>query len=143
MRISARLLFPFVASLMFQVGAQAAPFRVGLVIDAGGKGDKGFNNAAWTGIERAREALNLTTVAAEVTPSKNHEALLRNFAKQKFDLVIAPSRQAAARASVARAKTAKRLSPSPRLFRSVPSCCSMMAAKPLHPSDIRLSAAAD
>lgn len=29
-------------------------FRVGLVFDVGGRGDKSFNDAAWAGLERAR-----------------------------------------------------------------------------------------
>ena len=36
--------------------AGSAPLQVGLVFDIGGRGDKSFNDSAYRGLERAREA---------------------------------------------------------------------------------------
>ncbi|MDW8467306.1 MAG: hypothetical protein RML35_14415 [Chloroherpetonaceae bacterium] len=39
--------------------AGSANFRVGLVFDVGGRGDKSFNDAAYLGLERAARELSL------------------------------------------------------------------------------------
>ncbi len=66
-----------------------AAFRVGLVLDTNGKKDKGFNAAAFQGLEKAKAALGFEAEAVEAASESDHEAQLRNFAKKRYDLVIA------------------------------------------------------
>ena len=73
---------------------QAAPsgphvgFRVGLVFDVGGRGDKSFNDAAYQGVARAERELGVTVELLEPTGAEDREAALRLFAARGFDLVI-------------------------------------------------------
>ena len=70
-------------------GAHAAPFKVGLVFDKGGKDDKSFNSAANEGAKKAVAELGVQLKAVESADDNSYETLLRNFARAKFDLVIA------------------------------------------------------
>jgi len=70
-------------------GAAADSLKVGLVIDKGGKEDRGFNAAAVSGLERAKRALHVSTEIREAAGDLAHEPLLREFAKQGYGLVIA------------------------------------------------------
>jgi basic membrane protein A len=63
-------------------------FRVGLVFDVGGRGDKSFNDAAWIGLSRAADELGVATEVVEPTGAEDREAALRLFAARGFDLVI-------------------------------------------------------
>ena len=65
-----------------------ARFRVGLVFDVGGRGDKSFNDAAWEGISRAGRELGVTTEILEPSGAEDREAAMRLFAARGFDLVI-------------------------------------------------------
>jgi basic membrane protein A len=65
-----------------------AKFRIGLVFDVGGRGDKSFNDAAWEGISRARQELGVTTESLEPSGAEDREAAMRLFAARGFDLVI-------------------------------------------------------
>ena len=65
-----------------------ARFRVGLVFDVGGRGDKSFNDAAWEGISRAGSELGVTTEILEPSGAEDREAAMRLFAARGFDLVI-------------------------------------------------------
>ncbi|MGZ3709875.1 MAG: BMP family lipoprotein, partial [Bdellovibrionota bacterium] len=67
----------------------SAAIRVGLVLDKGGKDDRGFNAAAFAGLERAKDALHVEVEAVEAQGDAGHEPLLRQFAKKGFDLVLA------------------------------------------------------
>ncbi|MSP23964.1 MAG: BMP family ABC transporter substrate-binding protein [Myxococcales bacterium] len=62
--------------------------RVGLVFDVGGRGDKSFNDAAYLGIERARNELGVEVFVLEPSGSEDREAALRLFAARGLDLVI-------------------------------------------------------
>ncbi len=66
----------------------AAGFRVGLVFDVGGRGDKSFNDAAWLGLSRAARELHVATEVVEPAGTEDREAALRLFAARSFDLVI-------------------------------------------------------
>jgi basic membrane protein A len=63
-------------------------FRVGLVFDVGGRGDKSFNDAAYIGLERARHELGVRVEYLEPTGAEDREAAMRLFAARGFDLVI-------------------------------------------------------
>jgi basic membrane protein A len=63
-------------------------YRVGLVFDVGGRGDKSFNDAAWEGISRAARELGVTTEILEPSGAEDREAAMRLFAARGFDLVI-------------------------------------------------------
>jgi basic membrane protein A and related proteins len=63
-------------------------FRVGLVFDVGGRGDKSFNDLSWAGLSRAQKELSVYTEFVEPTGAEDREAALRLFAARGFDLVI-------------------------------------------------------
>jgi basic membrane protein A len=69
--------------------ALAAPLRVGLVFDKGGKDDKSFNSAANSGANRAVKELGVQLKSVEANDTSSSEPHLRNFARAKFDIVIA------------------------------------------------------
>src|SRR5215471_11268196 len=68
--------------------APAAEFRVGLVLDRGGKDDKSFNASAFEGGSRAKKELGISLKYVEATDDNAFEPLLRAFAQRNFDLVI-------------------------------------------------------
>lgn len=84
-------------ALLFVLGAvvvrdtgkkQGAGRRVGLVFDIGGKNDKSFNEAAWRGLQRARDELGVDVQYIEPTEGADRESALRTLAAGKLDLVI-------------------------------------------------------
>lgn len=66
----------------------AAPLRVGLVLDKGGKDDKSFNSAAYAGATKAEKDLKIELKYVEATDVTALENLHRSFARKNFDLVI-------------------------------------------------------
>ena len=66
----------------------ATRVRIGLVFDVGGRGDKSFNDAAYAGLERARNELGARVEYVEPTDSDDRVSALRLFAARGFDLVI-------------------------------------------------------
>ncbi len=74
-------------SFYFFSFAQAA-FKVGLVLDRGGKDDKSFNTSAYTGATKAEKELGIELKYVEATDNNSIESLLRNFAQKKYDLII-------------------------------------------------------
>ncbi|MCB9562415.1 MAG: BMP family ABC transporter substrate-binding protein [Kofleriaceae bacterium] len=68
-------------------GANAG-IKVGLVFDVGGRGDKSFNDAAWLGLQRARDELGVTIQAIEPGDGSDREGALRQLAAGGSDLVI-------------------------------------------------------
>jgi len=69
-------------------GTAASSFRVGLVFDVGGRGDKSFNDAAYIGLERARRELGVGVEYVEPTGAEDREAAMRLFAARGLDLVV-------------------------------------------------------
>jgi basic membrane protein A and related proteins len=65
-----------------------AGLRVGLVFDIGGKNDKSFNEAAWRGLERARQELGIDGTYVEPSEGADRETALRTLAARGVDLVI-------------------------------------------------------
>jgi basic membrane protein A len=71
---------------LFQISA--AEFKVGLVLDRGGKDDKSFNASAYAGAARAQEKGGVFLKCVEAPDDNAFEPLLRAFAKRNFDLMI-------------------------------------------------------
>ncbi len=66
----------------------AAPFRVGLVFDVGGKGDKSFNDSAYEGLTRAAARMPIEIADFEPGADVDREVGLRKLASRGYDLVI-------------------------------------------------------
>jgi basic membrane protein A len=62
--------------------------HVGIVFDAGGKDDRSFNAAAWTGVSRAAKDLPIVLRDAEPGDPNSVEPALRAFAERGYNLVI-------------------------------------------------------
>jgi basic membrane protein A len=76
-------------TILGQVAQSAwADFRVGLVLDRGGRDDKSFNASAYEGASQAREKLGIHLKYVEATDDNAFEPLLRAFAQKDFDLII-------------------------------------------------------
>ena len=70
------------------LAAPAAAYKVGLVFDVGGRGDKSFNDAAYRGLERAKKELKVATDYIEPSDAADRENALRQFASGDSDLII-------------------------------------------------------
>src|SRR5512140_3292505 len=65
-----------------------AEFKVGLVLDRGGKDDKSFNSSAYQGAAKAKEKLGVFLKYVEATDDNAFEPLLRAFAQRSFDVIV-------------------------------------------------------
>ena len=65
-----------------------AEFKVGLVLDRGGKDDKSFNASAYKGANEAKEKVGITLKYVEATDDNAFEPLMRAFAQKDYDLII-------------------------------------------------------
>lgn len=74
--------------LIFIFSLPVFAFRVGLVLDKGGKDDKSFNAAAYQGAMRAKKELGIELKYVEATDFIVIEQFLRTFAKKNYDLII-------------------------------------------------------
>src|SRR5579884_593892 len=74
--------------LIFLQTASAAEFKVGLVLDRGGKDDKSFNSSAYQGAMEAKKKLGIFLKFTEAADDNAYESLLRAFAERDFDLII-------------------------------------------------------
>jgi basic membrane protein A and related proteins len=72
----------------FSFSAFAADFKVGLVLDRGGKDDKSFNTSAYEGATEAKKKLGIFLKYVEAADDNAYEPLLRAFAQRDFDLII-------------------------------------------------------
>lgn len=62
--------------------------KAGLVFDVGGRGDKSFNDAAYRGLEKAKEELGIEYEYIEPGPGADREAALRQFASRNDISII-------------------------------------------------------
>jgi len=69
-------------------GSGAKPLVVGLVFDVGGRGDKSFNDAAYAGLERAKQELGIEFVTLESGEGADREAGLRQLAAGDAALIF-------------------------------------------------------
>lgn len=68
--------------------AARADFKIGLVLDKGGKDDKSFNSAAYEGLIKAGKDFHVKTKYVEASDDNSYEPLLRSMASLDFDLII-------------------------------------------------------
>ena len=66
----------------------AAPFKVGLVFDIGGRGDKSFNDAAYAGLDKAQKELGIEFSTLETAEGSDREAQMRQFAAGDAGLIF-------------------------------------------------------
>lgn len=71
-----------------QARRDGCKIRVGIVFDIGGKNDRSFNAAAWEGVKRAREDLDICLYDVEPGNPTSIEPAMRAFAEKNFDLII-------------------------------------------------------
>jgi basic membrane protein A and related proteins len=67
---------------------EGCKIRVGIVFDIGGKNDRSFNAAAWEGVKRAKQDLDICLYDVEPGNPTSIEPAMRAFAEKNFDLVI-------------------------------------------------------
>jgi basic membrane protein A len=77
------------STLFFSFSVFAQDFKVGMVLDLGGKDDKSFNSSAVQGINQAKEQLKVVVKYVEPSDENAFEQMLRSFAQKNFDLIIA------------------------------------------------------
>src|SRR5450759_2933205 len=77
-----------VTSLAISLQPALAEFKVGLVLDRGGKDDKSFNSSAYEGATRAKTKLGILLKYVEAPDDNAFEPMLRAFALRDFDLII-------------------------------------------------------
>jgi basic membrane protein A len=68
--------------------SRAAEFKVGLVLDRGGKDDKSFNTSAYEGAMLAKSKLGVFVKYVEAADDNAFEPSLQSFARRDFDLMI-------------------------------------------------------
>jgi basic membrane protein A and related proteins len=74
--------------LALSLTSALAQFKVGLVLDRGGKDDKSFNASAYEGATRARSKLGVFVKYVEAPDDNAFETMLRAFALRDFDLIL-------------------------------------------------------
>src|SRR6478736_3439800 len=67
---------------------EGCQIKVGIVFDIGGKNDRSFNAAAWEGVKRAQNDLDICLSDVEPGNPTSIEPAMRAFAEKNFDLVI-------------------------------------------------------
>lgn len=77
-----------IAALCVTAGACAAPPRLGMVYDAGGKFDKSFNQSAFEGAERFKKETGIKFIEAQASSDTQAEQVLRGLARKKLDLIV-------------------------------------------------------
>src|SRR3989441_10719543 len=78
----------FLPLIFLPLHLPAAEFRVGLVLDRGGKDDKSFNTSAYEGATQAKKKLVFFLKYVEAADDNAFEPMLQSFAKRDFDLII-------------------------------------------------------
>lgn len=85
-----------------QVNDKAKDFKVGLVFDSGGRGDKSFNDSAYRGLERAQKELGVQIKTVDSRNASDYELNMASLAQNGYNLVFAIGfNQAAALSKVA------------------------------------------
>src|SRR5262245_50489367 len=72
----------------FSSPAIGAEFKVGLVLDRGGKDDKSFNTSAYEGATQAKTKLGIYLKYVEAADDNAFEPMLQSLARRDFDLMI-------------------------------------------------------
>lgn len=69
-------------------GTKPNAFKVGLVFDVGGRGDKSFNDAAYAGLDSAKKSLGIDFDTTEPGEGGDRESALRQYASGPDSLII-------------------------------------------------------
>jgi basic membrane protein A len=69
-------------------GGSAERFRVGMVFDVGGKGDKSFNDSAYRGLLHAADEFGIDYTEFEPGQDADRETGLRKLAQAGYDVII-------------------------------------------------------
>src|SRR6266404_2042572 len=77
-----------IAGWMTPLPAAQPDFKVGLVLDRGGKDDKSFNSSAYLGANEAKKNLGVFLKYVEASDDNAFEPMLRAFAQKDFNLII-------------------------------------------------------
>ncbi len=77
-----------IASWATLLRAAQPEFKVGLVLDRGGKDDKSFNSSAYLGATEAKKKIGVFLKYVEASDDNAFEPMLRAFAQKDFDLII-------------------------------------------------------
>ncbi len=67
---------------------EGCKIKVGIVFDIGGKNDRSFNAAAWEGVKRAQNDLDICLYDVEPGNPTSIEPAMRAFAEKNFDLIF-------------------------------------------------------
>src|SRR3954447_20075618 len=67
---------------------EGCKIKVGIVFDIGGKNDRSFNAAAWEGVKRAQQDLDICLYDVEPGNPTSIEPAMRAFAEKNFDLIF-------------------------------------------------------
>jgi len=86
MKFALKLLLPLLLAVALR--SSGGDFKVGLVLDRGGKDDKSFNSSAYLGANQAKEKLGIFLKFTEASDDNAYDTLLRSFAQRDFDLII-------------------------------------------------------
>lgn len=88
LKVSSKVVIGLIFTL-FTARSFAAPLKVGLVLDKGGKDDKSFNASAFKGATEAQKKLGISLKVVESSDDASIEPSLRTFAQHGYDLIIA------------------------------------------------------
>jgi basic membrane protein A len=83
------LIAALVAATMAAGGASAQDFTPAVIFDMGGKFDKSFNEAAYTGAEQFKQETGIEYLEFEVTNESQRDQALRRMARRGADVVVA------------------------------------------------------
>jgi len=86
--IVAAALFASSCTQRTEAKREGCKIRVGIVFDIGGKNDRSFNAAAWEGVKRAQQDLDICLYDVEPGNPTSIEPAMRAFAEKNFDLII-------------------------------------------------------
>lgn len=77
------------AAMIMSVGAMAEDFKPAVLYDLGGKFDKSFNEAAYTGAQKFKEDTGIEYRDFEIQNDAQREQAMRNFAKRGMSPIVA------------------------------------------------------
>lgn len=81
-------LFALSCTTRTEARREGCKIKVGIVFDIGGKNDRSFNAAAWTGVQQAEKDLDICLYDVEPGNPTSIEPAMRAFAEKNFDLII-------------------------------------------------------
>lgn len=74
--------------MAMSVAGSAWAYQPGIIFDMGGKFDKSFNEAAYTGAERFKQATGIQYLEFEITNESQREQFVRRMVRDGADLIV-------------------------------------------------------